>query len=337
MFKSLTKIFQRGQAKAIVLCYHRVAHDNIDPWELAVSPLNFEQQLRMLRKKFSVIPVAELIADTSKRKGDKAVCITFDDGYTDNYTAAKPLLEKYNSPACFFIASAYTGKRQLFWWDELTDIVLRTETLPATLHLPLGKEEFTFDNAAGVVLTCEQIEQLSTWRAKKPAVHKRCELYLQLWQAIRLLNAEEIKLAMQGLRDWSGYIQSEDLADRVPMSETQLRNLSQSPLFTIGLHTANHLALAAHPTTLQEEEVKQNKAELQRVLQKPVETMSFPYGKYNDDTLRVIRQHEIVSAFASEKKVTTKHTDKSHIGRFAVGNWSGEKLERKLENWFATR
>lgn len=337
MFKSLTKIFQRGQAKAIVLCYHRVAHDNVDPWELAVSPENFEQQLRMLRKKFSVIPVAELTADASKRRGGKAICITFDDGYTDNYTTAKPLLEEYNLPSCFFIASGYTGKRQLFWWDELTDILLRKEILPATLHLQLVKEVFTFDLAAGTVLTNEQIEQLSTWRAKKPAVHKRCELYLQLWQAVRLLNAEETQVVMQALRDWSGYKQNGVPADRLPMTETQLRDLSQNPLFTIGLHTTNHLALAAHPMYLQEDEVKQNKAQLQRVLQRPVDTMSFPYGKYNDDTLQVIRRHKIVSAFASEKKVTTKHTDRTHIGRFAVGNWSGEKLEKKLEKWFATR
>lgn len=337
MLKSLAKIFQSGEFKAIVLCYHRVAEDNPDPWELAVSPANFEQQLRMLRKKFTVIPVGDLSANAKKRTSTKSICITFDDGYTDNYTVAKPLLEKYGLPACFFIASAYIGKRNYFWWDELTDIILKKNSLPATLALPLGNEIFTFDNSAGVTLNDDQKQQLFSWRAKKPAAHKRCELYLQLWNAIRLLAPEEIQSAMQQLRNWAKFSMQETRPDKFPMTETQLNDLANNSLFTIGLHTANHVALNSHSKSLQEEEVKRNKSDLQSMLQRPVKTMSFPYGKYNDDTLQVMAQQEIVSGFASEKKVITKQSAMNRIGRFAVGDWNGEKLEKKLNHWFATR
>jgi hypothetical protein len=36
--------------KPLILMYHRIADDPIDPWALAVSPLHFEEQLDVLRR-----------------------------------------------------------------------------------------------------------------------------------------------------------------------------------------------------------------------------------------------------------------------------------------------
>lgn len=82
--------------------YHRVARVSFDPWELCVSPENFEQQLDVLSKRNKVIPLDELIDQLKKGRIFKnVVSITFDDGYIDNYTVAKPLLENFNLPATF--------------------------------------------------------------------------------------------------------------------------------------------------------------------------------------------------------------------------------------------
>jgi hypothetical protein len=74
--------------------YHRIDHVDSDPWELTVSPENFEDQLQVLTKRYRVVPVNELSAQLGKGAiRHKSICLTFDDGYRDNYLYAKPLLE----------------------------------------------------------------------------------------------------------------------------------------------------------------------------------------------------------------------------------------------------
>ena len=48
--------------------------------------------------------------------------ITFDDGYRDNLSAAKPALERHGFPATVFIVSGYVDSSRDFWWDELLQL-----------------------------------------------------------------------------------------------------------------------------------------------------------------------------------------------------------------------
>jgi peptidoglycan/xylan/chitin deacetylase (PgdA/CDA1 family) len=48
----------------------------------------------------------------------KYAMLTFDDGYYNNHLAL-PLLEEFNVPATFFIASGHVRNNKCFWWDVL--------------------------------------------------------------------------------------------------------------------------------------------------------------------------------------------------------------------------
>lgn len=94
---------------ASILMYHSVG-DNVAFF--TVKKEDFEKQLEYLKdKKFNVIKLSEL-AQKLKDKQDisNCVCITFDDGYLDNYEIAFQLLKKYNFPATIFIATDFIGK-----------------------------------------------------------------------------------------------------------------------------------------------------------------------------------------------------------------------------------
>src|SRR5215213_3511763 len=94
------KINNFFSSKAMVLMYHRIADVPYDPWQLCVTPENFDEQLAYFKKHFNVISLSEFVNDLANRRVKKnTVCITFDDGYTDNFLEAKPLLEKHNCPA----------------------------------------------------------------------------------------------------------------------------------------------------------------------------------------------------------------------------------------------
>lgn len=89
-----------------ILLYHRIASLKNDPDKLAVSPKNFEAQIKYLRLRYSVISLKDLVDDVKQRKIRKrSLVITFDDGYLDNFTYAKKILEKFDIPATFFVTT----------------------------------------------------------------------------------------------------------------------------------------------------------------------------------------------------------------------------------------
>ncbi|MFY9558249.1 MAG: polysaccharide deacetylase family protein, partial [Blastocatellia bacterium] len=106
--------------RTLILLYHRVGDADSDPWQLAVTPQHFDEQLQVLRKYAWPLSLRELSTAHGRNwHPGRRVVITFDDGYADNLTAAKPLLEKHDIPATVFIATGYTGADREFWWDEL--------------------------------------------------------------------------------------------------------------------------------------------------------------------------------------------------------------------------
>lgn len=88
-----------------VLMYHMVK----DPVPgarfngLRVSPAMFERQLRWLKDNgWTTYTVTELV-ESHDNLPEKAVAITFDDGFEDNYTNAFPLLKKYAAKATLYL------------------------------------------------------------------------------------------------------------------------------------------------------------------------------------------------------------------------------------------
>ncbi len=107
-------------ASVITLMYHRIEKVDTNPWGICISPQNFEKQICFLKENFNIITVDELVAAiASGNFTSNCVCITFDDGYANNYIHAKSILEKNNCPATFFIATASINQIKPFWWDVL--------------------------------------------------------------------------------------------------------------------------------------------------------------------------------------------------------------------------
>ena len=114
-----------------VLMYHRVCE--LTPQEahsplmrdLTVSPAAFEQQLRYLAVNDFTILTAEQVSAALHGHTplpQKAVAITFDDGYRDNFTAAFPLLRKYQAPATIFLVTSVMGTQDHLAWRDILEM-----------------------------------------------------------------------------------------------------------------------------------------------------------------------------------------------------------------------
>lgn len=115
------RIFSRKKG-GIILLYHRVADVKKDPYSLCISNKKFEQQIKWLKNNFNIISTSHLVDLIREHKLNKNfVCLTFDDGYRDNYVNAFPVLKKYKVPATFFVTSGYANTNKHFFWDDDTD------------------------------------------------------------------------------------------------------------------------------------------------------------------------------------------------------------------------
>lgn len=119
-----------------ILTYHHIADcpaDQADHRGLFVSPALFDRQLAWLAGRGYVSVTLDQIAASLKGQAPlprRWVCITFDDGFRDNYTAALPLLQKHGFSATIFLVTDRVGRSEPTgaWNDYLTLDDLRQMT-----------------------------------------------------------------------------------------------------------------------------------------------------------------------------------------------------------------
>lgn len=109
-------VFNFGVQKQYVtpiLMYHKIDKAESRKGKLAVSPEVFEKQMSFLaRNKYNVISLQQLIGliKNKEKIPHNTVVITFDDGYENNYSAAFPVLKKYNLKATIFVIADFITK-----------------------------------------------------------------------------------------------------------------------------------------------------------------------------------------------------------------------------------
>ncbi|MBQ2897135.1 MAG: polysaccharide deacetylase family protein [Clostridia bacterium] len=94
-----------------VLMYHSILNDKNRAGEYIITPEMFENDLKYLKENgYTTIVTQDLINYVEKNMSlpEKAVIITFDDGYYNNYSYAYPLLKKYNMKGVLSIIGYYT-------------------------------------------------------------------------------------------------------------------------------------------------------------------------------------------------------------------------------------
>ena len=102
---------------AVILLYHHVS--STTPASTSITPVVFEQHLQHLADGYNVISLEQAVnaLKAGKLLPERAVVITFDDGYRNIYDNAHPLLLKYAMPYTVFVNPQLIGKHtyQLNW------------------------------------------------------------------------------------------------------------------------------------------------------------------------------------------------------------------------------
>lgn len=316
----------------ICLMYHRIDIMDTDPWSICVSPQHFEEQIQFLKQNFDVISVPDVVSQiTTGNIKTNSVCLTFDDGYADNYIYAKPILERHDCPATFFIPTAFISIAQPFWWDELEIILLHSKKLPEQLTLSIAGESLNY-TLSTPELTDEQWQQHKVWKWYEEPPTDRCAVFLNVWETLRILSHEEIKYQIKTIKEWADN-QTDFTKQRLPMNEDQLCELAANNLFTIGLHTHTHPDLSAKEKNVQAEEIMRCKHTLYNKYSIEANCLAYPYGRYNNDTAAAAAELLLTAGFTTEPSHLTANSHLMKLGRYQVCNWNMNEFQNQISAW----
>ena len=314
--KTLGSIRRWFKPGAAILMYHRVTDLAPDTYNLAVSPAHFAEQMEIVRHTCVPMHLVDLIdAVGTGRLLNRAVAVTFDDGYRDNFDEAYPLLQGAGVPATVFVVSGMIGSPREFWWDDLERILLAPKQVPTELRLGLNAQEYCWPTG-----TPEE----------RVATHQAVQALLSV-QAIK--KREE---TLEKLVDWSGVGFTGRPAYRA-MKTDELIRLADSGLVEIGGHTVNHPVLSALSVEDQGDEVSEGCRSLEAILGQPIRTFAYPYGRaadWTDTTATIVRDAGLRGAVTTIPGSIETGADPFRLRRWAAADWDGDQFARALESFF---
>jgi peptidoglycan/xylan/chitin deacetylase (PgdA/CDA1 family) len=313
----------RWGQQVLILGYHRVAHVRHDPYSMVVRPSHFAEQMATLRREAH--PISLTGAYGGLQTGQlprRAVVVTFDDGYADIVSQARPLLAQYDIPATVFVVAGHLG--QELWWDELARLILCPALLPDHLQLNInGRSTLTWS-----------IHDPHADMLHKQQPSPRRRLLHMLYQ--ELLTQPDARLTILAeLRAWSAGDQTNhDIAEAgCIMSSPQLVALAGDGLVEIGSHTMTHLPLTSLPAETQANEIRQSKTVLEEITGRPVTSFSYPHGSVTSMTSRLVQETGYSLACTSQNGLARPGSDPLLLPRFWPPNWDGETFARWLRWW----
>ncbi len=258
---------RRGITKSqiAILMYHRIGPRN-DRWSLESISLNkFKQQIEYFCKKREILSLEELIKYIKDRKSlpRKAIAVTFDDGYKDNYLFAYPILKKYKVPATFFLTSGHISSDKLFWWDIIGYIIQNTNIEKLNLL------EFGFMS-------------LKSFNDKNYAQNRIIEK-LKTYSDTRRMSIIEELMKILNIRIPRG------LGQKLILTWDEVKEMHIDGI-TFGGHTINHTILTNIPLKQAEYEIIESKKDIEKILNKEITAFSYPNGSYNNELINTVKK-----------------------------------------------
>jgi peptidoglycan/xylan/chitin deacetylase (PgdA/CDA1 family) len=282
----------RANNKLLVLTYHRVLAD-YDPVIDEVDAIQFTRQMETLAEYFNVVSLEkglELMRAGMLPAG--SVCITFDDGYRDNYDVALPILSALNLPATFFIATGYLGDG-IMWNDVVRQAIKKTSLKEIDLQeFTLGKQSI-------------DTEQKKVQIIEKLLGHIK---YNDVGRRIELVNQ---------LKD----IAEVDSSERLMMTDQEVKELSCAGM-EIGGHTVSHPILTCTNDDDARREIVEGKQYLENLLGKKLKFFAYPNGQigkdYNEQHMRLVKEAGFSAALTTNNGVIDKDSGVFDLPRICI-------------------
>jgi peptidoglycan/xylan/chitin deacetylase (PgdA/CDA1 family) len=224
-----------------------------------------ERQVVHLQERFEFIHPEEVFLPRSIWRR-KAVLLTFDDGLRNNATVAAPILARHRVPALFFVCGGHVGNDGVLWFSYLH----------ALEHcFPPGS--FTFRG--------ERCDMSPAKRRTTVAWLRKCLL------GLRPHPTAMVSAIRDELPPLESFVSETDRLDwYAGMTEEQIAEIGDNPLFVLGAHTVDHPMLTYCEPAEAARQMGDNKRFLERVSKKAVTAISYPSGDYDSAVVELSKR-----------------------------------------------
>lgn len=251
-----------GEAKGLrILAYHRVLDDDpasfpFDQDLISASTAVFREQMKFARANFDVISFKDLYRCELEGRAwpQRALIVTFDDGYRDNYTNAFPVLKELGIAATIFLATGHIGEQKLFWWDEIAWCVKQSRRQSITLP-QISADAVPLASAAD----------------RRQAINKILAWIKEVPEQVR---AEFVAT----LADKMGAPAPNGLASGMHLSWEEVKEMASARI-EFGSHTVTHPILANVDEAQLKEEIAASKKTIERNLGEETLVFAYPVGR----------------------------------------------------------
>ncbi|WP_367154470.1 polysaccharide deacetylase family protein [Methylomonas sp. HYX-M1] len=271
------------QKKLIILIYHRVLDKPDYMRSDEIDKAAFSWQMELLAKHFTVLSLPDAIERLQQGSlPSRAVCVTFDDGYADNYNNAFPILKSFGLSATFFVASGFLNGGRM-WNDTIIEAircfpnnVLDLQSLDLGVY-QLNSEKERYDAAQTII---RKIKHLDFVKRKQ-----YCDL----------------------IGEKCG-----DLPNDLMMTNDQVVELSKNGM-DIGGHTVNHPILAKLDSDQAKMEINDNKRYLEWLLNREISLFAYPNGKpeldYTNADVDIVKNANYKAAVSTASATADRKSD----------------------------
>jgi peptidoglycan/xylan/chitin deacetylase (PgdA/CDA1 family) len=253
-----------NRGKALIVTYHRFTHSDSNAKTAAGA---FAEQLDYLTRYYEVVPLSFIAERLTNQQALPAniAAITIDDGYSDAYEIAFPLLLRRNLPATMFVVTEFVDQKRWLWTDKLRYLVARANA--HSIEGRLNENEFCveFEHGDSVYCSADKVNSLLKAipdEAKEAAIARMAAAF-----GVELPNAPPTEYAS--------------------VTWEQIREMSDAGI-EIGSHTATHPILPNVSLAHVQRELVESRRRIAAEIGRNVALFCYPNGNYNDAIAREV-------------------------------------------------
>ena len=305
----------RGIHHPFILKYHRMrpAGREVLPnqaggeFSAGIGARQFEAHLRLITRWFKPISMAEMGWAVAEKKAlpNKAVALTFDDGYRDNYEVAYPLLKRYGVPASFFVCPGLIDSHQGFWWDEIYALVEKTRATELNVEKLMQVSGMPPYSQDGVL-------SLLTGQLKILAGE------ILVTQGKRM-SPQVLTVYLERLKEVLGNSLASNVREQTLMGWGEIREMHRDGM-EIGSHTMTHPMLTQVSESVMRTELSDARARLAEVLGTAPEGFVYPSGAFSATARNIVREAGHIYACTSQSGFIGGTADQHLLPRVNVSD-----------------
>jgi peptidoglycan/xylan/chitin deacetylase (PgdA/CDA1 family) len=300
----------RQRVRGVVLRYHALTEGRDEVLYAAPDiclPVDvFRLQMAFVRRAYRVVSLDELIdaLEQGAQLPPRALVITFDDGYADNYRLGLPVLRALGLPATVYVATGAVGGGAPFWVAAARALALRAPgdllEVPGQPAIPLGTRERR--EVAAKTLTRALVPLRSDARATLLA------------EAAAAVGLDLNRMLAGTMLTWN-----------------EIRELHAAG-WTIGAHTVTHANVALAAPEDAEADIVGSRDALAAALGTGVDHFCYPnsggqHRYVSPGVIEILRRHHFRSATTSRPGALRPDADRFQLPRLGVSPRLGPVVE----------